>query len=97
MQKSLRYRRPLRTQVQIGNDPAGHALGNNNRFFNNYWFNRHILMAAAAGRCNGFDFIDDIHAFNHFAKHTVAPALAGGCAKIQKGVIFDVDKKLCRR
>ncbi len=78
MQKSLRYRRPLRTQVQIRDDPNRHALINHHCFFDNHWLDRHILMTGTVTRSNGFDFIYDLSAFNDFSEDTVAPTLAGG-------------------
>ncbi len=39
-------------------------------------FFRHVVMKTFAARFDFGDFVDHINAFNHFAKYSVAPALA---------------------
>ena len=51
-------------------------------------------MTGAEGGFHRLDLVDNIHAFNHLAKHAVAPALAGFAGVVQELVVFDVDEKL---
>lgn len=66
----------------------GHAV-------DHHVFYRYVLVHAAAAGFHAFDLVDHVHAFNHFSKHAVAPALHVFAAEVQEVVVSHVDKKLC--
>ena len=47
---------------------------NNAGFFDNDGFSWHVAMTRFAGSFNFCNFIDNVHAFNYFAEHAIAPA-----------------------
>lgn len=51
-------------------------------------------MTGFHGGGNAFDGFDYVHAFDHFTKHRITPALYGLCAVVEEGVVTNVDEKL---
>ena len=66
----------------------------NLHFFDDDGFQRHIIHARATPGAHAGDFVDYVHAFDHFAKDRVAPAILTGM--VEKVIVFHVDEKLRR-
>src|SRR5690349_21474146 len=58
---------------------------------------RHVAVEAALAGLHALDLVDHVPALDHLAEHAIAPALGGGLAVIQEGVVLHVDEELARR